>query len=87
MLSQSPNAHDADLVLDRLRACSLPQGDPDRFANGLYRLGKTMPPRLVRTTFTGLRDSGKLRLISNAELRQALSETSAGRTRMKTYSS
>ena len=68
-------ARDADLVLDRLRACELPEADRNRFANGLYRLGKTMPARLVRTTFDELRDSGKLRLIGNAELRQTLSET------------
>lgn len=68
-------ARDADLVLDRLRACKLPEADRNRFANGLYRLGKTMPARLVRTTFDELRDSGKLRLIGNAELRRTLSET------------
>ena len=69
------NARDADLVLERLRACTLPDADRDRFANGLYRLGKIMPARLVRTTFDELRDSGKLRLIGSAELRRALSET------------
>ncbi len=68
-------ARNADLVLDRLRACKLPEADRNQFANGLYRLGKTMPARLVRTTFDELRDSGKLRLIGNAELRRALSET------------
>ena len=69
------NARDADLVLNRLRACKLPEVDRNRFANGLYRLGKIMPARLVRTTFDELRDSGRLRLIGNAELRRALSET------------
>jgi hypothetical protein len=69
------NARGADLVLGRLRACELPEADRNRFANGLYRLGKIMPARLVRTTFDELRDSGKLRLIRNAELRRALSET------------
>jgi len=69
------NAHGADLVLERLRACKLPETDRDQFADGLYRLGKIMSARLVRTTFNELRDSGKLRLIGNAELRQALSET------------
>ena len=64
-----------DLVLDRLRACELPEADRDRFANGLYTLGKIMPARWVRTTFDELRDSGRLRLIGNAELRRALSET------------
>lgn len=69
------NARDTDLVLDRLRACELPEADRDRFANGLYTLGKIMPARWVRTTFDELRDSGRLRLIGNAELRRALSET------------
>ena len=69
------SARGADLVLDRLRACTLSEADRNRFANGLYLLGKIMPARLVRTTFDELRDSGKLRLIGNAELRRALSET------------
>ena len=69
------NADYADLVLDRLRACKLPESDRDNFANGLYRLGKIMSARLVRTTFDELRDSGKLRLISSSELRQELGET------------
>lgn len=69
------NARDTELVLDRLRACALSEGDRDAFATGLYRLGKVMTARLVRITFEELRDSGKLGLIGNAELRRALNET------------
>ena len=65
----------ADLVLARLRDCRLPEPDRDRFAIGLYRLGKILSARLVRTTFDELRDGGKLGLIGNAELRRTLGET------------
>jgi hypothetical protein len=68
-------ARDADRVLDHLRACALPDADRDRFASGMYRLGKIMSARLVRTTFEELRDSGKLRLVGDVELRRMLSET------------
>ena len=66
------NARYSDLLFDRLRACELPEGDRDAFATGLYRLGKIVPARLVRTTFDEMRDSGRLRLISSDELRREL---------------
>lgn len=69
------NGRSADLVLARLRDCTLPEPDRDRFAIGLYRLGKIVSARLVRTTFDELRDSGKLGLIGDAELRRTLGET------------
>ena len=69
-------ARQADLVFHRLRACNLPEGDRDDFASGLYGLGKISPARFVRTTFDELRDSGRLGLIGNAELRQELNDTS-----------
>lgn len=69
------NGQNADLVLARLRDCTLPESDRDRFAMGLFRLGKINSARLVRTTFDELRDSGKLGLIGDAELRRVLGET------------
>jgi hypothetical protein len=66
------NARYADLVFDRLAACSLPEGDRDEFATGVYRLGKFVSAQFVRTTFDELRDSGRLGLIDNLELRQSL---------------
>lgn len=72
--SMTDIAHRADLVFHRLRACSLPEADRDEFANGLYGLGKIMPARLVGTTFDELRDSGRLGLIGNADLRQELND-------------
>jgi hypothetical protein len=66
------NARYADLVFDRLAACNLPEGDRDAFATGLYRLGKFVTSQLVRTTFDELRDSGRLGLIDNLELRRTL---------------
>jgi hypothetical protein len=66
------NARYSDLAFDRLAACNLPEGDRDAFATGLYRLGKIVSATLVRTTFDELRDSGRLGLIDNLALRQAL---------------
>jgi hypothetical protein len=71
----SENGRYSDLVFDRLRECKLPEADRDAFATGLYRLGKIIPARLVRTTFDELRDNGKLNLIGSTELRGLLNET------------
>jgi hypothetical protein len=66
------NARYADLVFDRLAACDLPESDRGAFATGLYRLGKIVSAQLVRTTLDELRDSGRLGLIENLELRQTI---------------
>jgi hypothetical protein len=68
------NGRYSDLVFARLRDCHLPAGDRDAFATGLYRLGKIVPARLVRTTFDELRDSGRLGLIASEDVRQGLNE-------------
>jgi hypothetical protein len=72
------NARYSDLVFDRLAACDLPEADRDAFATGLYRLGKLVPARLVRTTFDELRDGGRLGLIRNQALRRSLNEAVRG---------
>ena len=72
--SMTEHARYSDLVFDRLQACQLPDADRDAFATGLYRLGKIVPARYVRTTFDELRDSGRLALIGNAGLLQALND-------------
>jgi hypothetical protein len=72
------NARYSDLVFDRLGACELPAGDRDAFATGLYRLGKLVPARLVRTTFDELRDGGRLGLIRTPALRRSLNEAVRG---------
>lgn len=72
------NARHADLVFDRLAACNLPEGDRDEFATGIYRLGKLVSAPFVRTTFDELRDSGRLGLIDNLELRQTLNDVVRG---------
>jgi hypothetical protein len=70
----SETARYSDLVFDRLHACNLPESDRDAFATGLYLLGKTVPAKLVRTTFDELRDSGRLGLIGSDELRRELND-------------
>ena len=67
-------AHRSELVFHRLRDCSLPEAERDDFASGLYGLGKILPARLVRTTFDELRDSGRLGLIGDADLRRELDD-------------
>jgi hypothetical protein len=74
----SDNARYSDLVFDHLAACELPEGDRAAFATGLYRLGKIVPARLVRTTFDELRDSGRLGLIGSEDLRRDLNEAVRG---------
>jgi len=64
----------ADVAFDRLQACDLPESGRDDFASGLYLLGKIIPARFVRTTFDELRNAGRLGLIGDVELRQALNE-------------
>ena len=73
--SMTDIASHTDLVFHRLRACSLPEADRDEFANGLYGLGKIVPARLVRTTFDELRDTGRLGLIGDPELRRDLNDS------------
>jgi hypothetical protein len=68
-------ARGSDRVFHRLRACSLPEGERNDFASGLYGLGKILPARLVRTTFDELRDSGRLGLIGDADLRRDLDDS------------
>lgn len=75
MTFMAENARGADLVFDSLRSCHLAEQDRDAFATGLYRLGKITPARFVRTTFDELRDSGRLDLIGDDNLRHALNET------------
>jgi hypothetical protein len=72
------NGSYSDLVFDRLRDCNLPKGDRDAFATGLYRLGKILPARLVRTTFDELRDSGRLGLLGSEDVRRGLNEAIRG---------
>lgn len=72
--SMTDIAHRSDLVFHRLRDCNLPENERDDFASGLYGLGKILSARLVRTTFDELRDSGRLGLIGDAELRRELDD-------------
>lgn len=74
MTFMAENARYANLVYERLQSCQLPEADRDAFATGLYRLGKIVPARFVSTTFDELRDSGKLGLIDDPALREALDE-------------
>lgn len=72
--SMTDIARRSDLVYYRLRDCSLPENERDDFASGLYGLGKILSARLVRTTFDELRDSGRLGLIGDADLRRELDD-------------
>lgn len=62
------------LILESLSACELAVEDRDRFANGLFRMGKFLPLRLRGTVIDELKSTGKFQLIENLNIRSAISE-------------
>lgn len=63
----------AGLLLERLQACRLDDGQRSKFAYGLYLLGRLQPPMITRGTIDELRSTGRLAIIRSVKLRQALS--------------
>lgn len=66
-------ARRATLVLDSLRACRLEEVSRAEFAAGLYVLGRLEPQTPTRGTIDELRSTGRIGIIRNVKLRQALS--------------
>jgi hypothetical protein len=62
------------LVLERLKSCRLDDADLDVFTTGLMRLAQFTPEPLIRGTIDELGSTGRLDVISDLELRNALSE-------------
>ena len=62
----------ASLMLDRLRECRLDESQRADFASGVYLLGRLEPQTLTRGTIDELRSTGRIGIISNIKLRQAL---------------
>jgi hypothetical protein len=62
------------VVISSTTKCAIAEDNKDTFANGLYHLGKTIPAQFVNGTLTELRASGRLLLLKNSELREAINE-------------
>ena len=71
----SENLENLGIVLNSLRECSLADEEKDRFANGLFHMGKLIPAQFVDGTLEELRASGRLLLVNNDALRNAINET------------
>ena len=69
------NLDNLGIVLRSLRDCAVADGQKDRFANGLFHMGKLIPAQFVDGTLEELRASGRLLLVQNDDLRTAINET------------
>ncbi|WP_439105667.1 hypothetical protein [Congregibacter sp.] len=69
------NLDNLSIVLNSLRECDVPKEKRDRFANGVFHMGKLIPAQFVDGTLEELRSSGRLLLVDNEELRDAINET------------
>ncbi len=67
-------AKQATIVLNSLDACRVEIASRADFAQGIYTLGKFDSIQYVRTVFDELKSTGKMGVISNVELRNAISE-------------
>jgi hypothetical protein len=63
------------LVISSTAECSIAGDKKDTFANGLFHMGKAIPAQFVNGTLTELRASGRLLLLKNSELGDAINET------------
>jgi Family of unknown function (DUF6090) len=64
---------DTSVILNSLLTCQLAESDENTFANGLHRLAKFNPPSLYTNTYTEMKDTGSLSLLTNDGLREAIS--------------
>ena len=69
----------ASVVLKSLDACSLDPDDKLDFANGLFQLGKIVPPYLADGTLQEMRSTGKLAIVQSLKLRDGINDLLAHR--------
>jgi hypothetical protein len=69
------NQDNLGIVLNSLRDCAVASEQRDEFANGLFHMGKLIPAQFVDGTLEELRASGRLLLVKNDGLRDAINET------------
>ena len=62
----------ARLVLNQLDQCAVDEDARDAFATGLFLIGKSLPPVMVRGTVDELNTTGRFQYINNSELRRDL---------------
>lgn len=65
------------IMLDELSRCQLAPENETVFANGLFVMGKNLPPTLFRNVMDELNSAGKTTILRNVELRNALAEHTA----------
>ena len=61
-------------MLDELASCKLDGKDRNRFAAGIYNLGKFSPPPMVMGTINELQSTGRLGLLRDLDLRKGLAK-------------
>ena len=61
-------------MLDELASCKLEGKDRNRFAAGIYNLGKISPPAMVMGTINELQSTGRLGLLRDLDLRKDLAK-------------
>jgi hypothetical protein len=69
----------ASVVLKSLDSCSLDADDKLDFANGLFQLGKVVPPYMADGTLQEMRSTGKMAVLQSVTLRGALNDLLSGR--------
>ena len=67
-------AEDATFILNSLRSCNVDPDDLDRFATGLFRLGKLTLPNLVDTALEEMKSTGALGVLREPGLIEELVE-------------
>ncbi|MEM6536626.1 MAG: hypothetical protein AAF668_02725 [Pseudomonadota bacterium] len=65
---------DASFVLETVTSCTLPERSRDRFATGVFRLGKLTQSSTIDTTFEEMQTTGILNTLSDRSLVEALLE-------------
>jgi hypothetical protein len=69
------NLQNLGIAMSGIRNCSVDDEEKDQFANGLFHMGKLIPAQFVDGTLEELRASGRLLLVDNENLRNAINET------------
>lgn len=64
-------------VFQSLSNCTLAENERDQFANGLYYIGRIIPPNHVIGTVNEMRSAGSFGLIRNSKIRDLLNKLSA----------
>ena len=67
-------AEDATIVIQSLEKCNIDEFERERFAAGLFSIGKINPPYMMNGTVTELISTGKYDIIQNIDLRSKIAD-------------